>query len=123
MCDGATLDKSAMPIVRTRTLGVFVVAALVLLVALAVALLDSRSQARSELEQNFAARARIAAAVIESTLKAAAQTQGAQDRAALSSPRITAAQLQRVMGLAPGRQTTIVTDARGVVMAAVPAGE
>jgi signal transduction histidine kinase len=113
---------SAMPIVRTRTLGVFVVAALVLLAALAVALLDSRSQARSELEQNFTARARIAAAVIESTLKAAAQTQGQQDRAALSTPRITAAQLRRVAGLAPGRQTKVVTDARGVVLAAVPAG-
>lgn len=109
-----------MAIVRSRTLGVFVIAALVLVAALAVALLDSRAQARSELEQNFAARAKIAAAVIDSTLQAAAQTQGAQDVAALSTAQITEEQLARAASLVPG-QTKIVTDDRGVVLAAVPA--
>ncbi len=109
-----------MAIVRSRTLGVFVVAALALVAALAVALLDSRAQARNELEQNFTARAAIAAAVIDSTLQAAAQTQGAQDVAALSTARITDEQLARATSLVPG-QTKIVTDDRGVVLAAVPA--
>ncbi len=109
-----------MAIVRSRTLGVFVVLALVLVAALAVALLDSRARARSELEENFTARAKIAAAVIDSTLQAAAQTQGEQDRATLSAARITDAQLARATSLVPG-QTKIVTDDRGVVLAAVPA--
>ena len=112
---------SAMAIVRTRTLGLFVVAALVLVAALAVALLNARSQARAELEENFTARAKIGAAVIDSTLQAAAQTQGEQDRAALSTPQIDPARLRRIATLVPG-QTKIVTDDRGRVLAAVPAG-
>ncbi|MFP5363222.1 MAG: sensor histidine kinase [Thermoleophilia bacterium] len=110
-----------MAIVRTRTLALFVVAALALVAALAVALLNARAQARTELEENFSARAKIAAAVIDSTLQATAQTQGDQDRAALSAPQIDPARLRRIATLVPG-QTKIVTDDRGRVLAAVPAG-
>ena len=46
-----------MAIVRTRTLGLFVLAALALVETLAIALLDARAQARSDLEGNFAANA------------------------------------------------------------------
>jgi signal transduction histidine kinase len=111
---------SAMAIVRTRTLGVFVLAAIVLIAALAVALLNSRSQAQTELEKNFTARAKIAAAVIDATLRAAAQTQREQDRAVLSAPGITTGKLARLQTYGPG-QTKIVTDARGRVLAAFPA--
>jgi signal transduction histidine kinase len=107
-------------IVRTRTLGLFVVAALVLVVTLAVALLDSRSEARGELEKNFGARAKIAAAVIESTLQAASDSQRQQDQVALGTRRITPAQVAAVARLVPG-QTKIVTDGRGRVIAAAPA--
>jgi signal transduction histidine kinase len=108
-----------MAIVRTRTLRVFVLAALVLVAALAFALLNSRSQAQSELEKNFAARAKIAAAVIDATLRAAAQTQREQDRALLSAPGITSGRLARLPSFVPG-QTKIVADARGRVLAAAP---
>jgi signal transduction histidine kinase len=109
-----------MAIVRTRTLGVFVLAALVLVAALAFALLNSRSQAQSELEKNFTARAKIAAAVIDATLRAAAQTQREQDRALLSAPGITSRRLARLPSFVPG-QSKIVADARGRVIAAAPA--
>ena len=110
-----------MQIVRTRTLALFVIGALALVGTLAAALLDARSEARSELEDNFAARATIAAAVIDATLQAAAQTQGQQDRAALLTRRIGAAQLERVAASLPG-PTKIVADDRGRVLAAFPRG-
>ena len=108
-----------MPIVRTRTLALFVAAALVLVAALAVALLDSRSKSRGELEQNFAARAKVAAALIDSTLQAASQTQLQQDRLLLAGRRVAPRQVARAAESLPG-QTKIVTDSRGVVLAAAP---
>lgn len=108
-----------MAIVRTRTLALFVVAALVLVTALAIALLNSRADARGELEENFGARASIAAAVIESTLRAAALTQGQQDARALRGARVTRADLERAALVIPG-QTKIVADARGRVLGALP---
>ena len=108
-----------MAIVRTRMLGLFVLAALALVATLAIALLDARAQARSDLEDNFAARATIAAALIDSTLQAAAVTQGEQDRRAVSGRTVTEAQVARAAASVPG-QTKIVTDSRGRVLAASP---
>ena len=108
-----------MEIVRTRTLALFVVGALALVGMLAVALLDSRSQARSELEENFAARAKISAALIDSTLQAAVVTQVQQDQLTIAGPRVTPAQVARAAASLPG-QTKIVTDSSGKVLAASP---
>jgi len=108
-----------MEIVRTRTLALFVVGALALVAMLAVALLDSRAQSRSKLEDNFAARAQISAALIGSTLQAAAVTQGQQDQLLVAGRRVTAGQVARAAATIPG-QTKIVADAEGKVLVAAP---
>ena len=95
MTRGGGLALRAIEIVRTRTLALFVVGALALVGTFAAALIDSRSQARNELEDNFAARAQIAAALIDSTLQAAAVTQGQQDQRTVAGRRVTAEQVAR----------------------------